>query len=214
LTEMTHTLHRTGDLSSLQKDYVVLVMSCRGFNDAGATPKLVEALQILAKFDPINLGDMKTGSIWARDYNFKRIMESATDTSIFHGVYRDIGTVKKVVKALKEASLGMSVVVSGLYDEVSAMSREIGVKPHTVFASIGVWGKTKLLPERAEVLDIITMSGHGMVSRYLVAKLAKDVQTRKISSDEAARTMAKCCTCGIFNVERCKELIESLTRNQ
>jgi len=189
-------------------------MSCRGFNDAGATPRLVEALRILAQFDPVNLGDMKTGSIWARDYNLKRIVESATDTSVFHGVYRDVESAKKVVKALKEANLGMSVVVSGLYDEVSAMSHDIGVKPHTVFASIGVWGKTKLLPERGEVLDIITMCGHGMVSRYLVTKLAKDVQTKKISSDEAARTMAKCCTCGIFNVERCKELIESLTRKQ
>jgi len=211
---MTHTLHRTGDLGSLKTDYVVLVMSCRGFNDAGATPKLVEALQTLAKFDPINMGDMKTGSIWARDYNFKRIVDSATDTSIFHGVYRNIETVKKVVKALKEANLGMSVVVSGLYNEVSDMAREIGVKPHTVFASIGLWGKTKLLPERGEVLDIITMCGHGMVSRHLVTKLAKDAQIGKISSDEAARTMAKCCTCGIFNVERCKELVEKMTRKQ
>ncbi|MGD0328897.1 MAG: hypothetical protein ABSB40_00450 [Nitrososphaeria archaeon] len=207
---MTHTLHRTGDTSSLKKDYVVLVMSCRGFNDAGATPKLVEALKIMAGFNPINMGDMKTGSIWTRDYNFESIVKKATDTSIFHGVYREIETVKKVVKALKEADLGMSVVVSGLYDEVSSAVQEVGLRPHTVMTSLGIWGKTELLPKQSEVLDIMTMCGHGMISRNLVTKLANDVKLGRISSDEAARTIAKCCTCGIFNVERAKVLIDSL----
>ncbi|MEM2210453.1 MAG: hypothetical protein QW372_00095 [Nitrososphaerales archaeon] len=209
---MTHTLHRTGEIESLKKDYVVLVMSCRGFNDAGAAPKLVEALKILARYNPINMGDMKTGSIWTKDHNFEKIVEKATDTSIFHGVYKDIETVKMVLKDLKDANLGMSVVVSGLYNETLNAAREIGLTPHTVMVSLGIWGKTDLLPEEPEILDIQTMCGHGLISKNLVKKLAKDVKLGIISSDEAARTLAKCCTCGIFNVERAKELIEKLVK--
>lgn len=207
---MTHTLHRSGRIESLKNDYVVLVMSCRGFNDEGAAPTLVKALDVMSKFDPINMGDMKTGSIFTRGYDYRRIVEKATDTSVFHAVYPDIGTVRRVLKALKEADLGMSVVVSGLYKEIDRASRAVSLAPHTVNISLGVWGRTDLLPKEPEVMDILTMCGHAMVSRNLVRKLVGDVRRGKITSGEAAKMMAKCCTCGIFNWKRAAELIDTL----
>ena len=36
---MTHTAHRSGELESLQNDFVFLMMSAKGFNDKEATPK-------------------------------------------------------------------------------------------------------------------------------------------------------------------------------
>jgi len=207
---MTHTLHRSGTIESLKKDYIVIVMSCRGFNDKEAAPMLCKALEILSKFNPINMGDMKTGSIFTRGFTFKKIIEKATDTSIFHAAFSDMHTVKNVLKALKEADLGMSVVVSGLYEEVKKACADIGLAPHTVNISLGVWGRTDLLPKEPEVMDIMTMCGHAMISRNLIHKLVRDVRCEKIAPEEAGRTMAKCCTCGIFNWKRAAELIESL----
>ncbi len=207
---MTHTLHRTGNVDSLRGDYVTLVMSCRGFNDAGATPTLCKALEILSKFGPVNMGDMKTGSIYTRGYDYKKIVEKATDTTIFHAVYKDAPTVRNVLKALKEADLGMSVVVSGLHDDVTNATHAVGLTPHTVNISLGVWGRKDLLPKEPEVMDILTMCGHAMVSRNLVHKLVRDVKRGKITCGEAARAMARCCTCGIFNVERAALLVQSL----
>jgi len=204
---MTHTSHRTGTIESLKGDYVVLVMSARGFNDKGAAPKLVEALKILSRFNPVNMGDMKTGSVYRPGYNLKRLVKEATDTSIFHGVYTNIETVKKVLKALKEADLGMSVVVGGLFDEVKKACVETGLLPHTVLFSLGVWGRTDLLPKEHEVKDIATMCGHAMVSNALIRKLAKDVKRGKLSPEQAATTLARGCTCGIFNTERAAKLI-------
>jgi len=206
---MTHTAHRTGTIEDLEGDYVVLVMSARGFNDKGAAPKLAEALKILSKFNPVNMGDMKTGSVYRPGYNLRRLVKEATDTSIFHGVYTNIETVKKVLKALKEADLGMSVVVSGLFEEVKKACLEIGLSPHTVLFSLGVWGRTDLLPKEPEIRDIATMCGHAMVSNALIRKLARDVKRGKLSPEQAAASLAKGCTCGIFNTERASKLIEA-----
>lgn len=175
-------------------------------------PRLVKALEIMAKFNPVNMGDMKTGSILTRGYNLRKIMERATDTSIFHAVYTDIGTVRKVLRALKKADLGMSVVVSGLYDQVARAALMVGLKPHTVHISLGVWGRTELLPKDSEVIDTLTMCGHALISRNLVYKLARDVKRERISPEEAGRTMAKCCSCGAFNPLRAAGLVESLSK--
>ncbi|MEM2875606.1 MAG: hypothetical protein QXL67_01450 [Candidatus Bathyarchaeia archaeon] len=209
---MTHTLHRQGSVESLKSDYVVLVMSCRGYNDKGATSKLVKALEILSSFNPVNMGDMKTGSVYTRGFTYKTIVEKATDTSIFHAVFTDVETVAKALEALKKADLGMSVVVSGLYGEVSKAVEKVGLKPHTVNVSLGIWGRIDLLPKDPEVMEIITMCGHAMVSKNLVYKLASDVKRGKTVPEEAARSMAKCCTCGVFNLKRAADIIERLSR--
>lgn len=205
---MTHTLHRTGTAESLKGDYVVLAMSSRGLNEKGAATKLAEVLRILSKFDPINMGDMRTASIFNKER--KSLVEGVTDTSIVHAVFGDISTVENALKALKEANLGMSVVVSGLFDEIASVCRKIGLKPHTVNISLGIWGRTDLLPKESEIMDIVTMCGHAMISRGLVRKLAKDVKSQKITAEEAAKTLARACTCGIFNWKRGSQLVESL----
>lgn len=209
---MTHTLHRQGTEESLKNDYVLLVMSCRGYNDEGAAPKLVKALEILSRFNPVNMGDMKTGGIYTRGFTYRTMVDKVTDTSIFHAVYTDLETVREVLMALKEADLGMSVVVSGLYGEVSKAAEKAGLRPHTVNISLGIWGRTDLLPKDPEVVEIMTMCGHSMISKNLIYKLASDIRRGKTVPEEAARTMAKCCTCGIFNLKRAAGIIELLSQ--
>ncbi len=207
---MTHTLHRQGTYEELKEDFVVLVMSARGFNDKGAAPKLAEALRIISKHNPVNIGDMTQGSRYRAGFRIDpvgKLLEGVHDRSIFHGVFTDLGTVKKVVDDLKKADLGMSVVISGLYDEVKKIAR-----PHTVNISLGIWGKTELLPKHEEVLKICTMCGHQFVSRHLVMKLAQDVKRGRITAEEAAEVMAACCSCGIFNPVRAVKLVKQLVQ--
>ncbi|MCS7365922.1 MAG: hypothetical protein NDF54_10830 [archaeon GB-1867-035] len=59
---MTHSLHRLGDYENLRNDYVVLVMSAKGFNDKGSAVKLKRALELSFKYNPVNYGDIKTGN--------------------------------------------------------------------------------------------------------------------------------------------------------
>jgi hypothetical protein len=46
---MTHTLHRTGDIESLKKDFPMLTHVARGFNDVGAGERLKQMAEISEK---------------------------------------------------------------------------------------------------------------------------------------------------------------------
>jgi len=117
------------------------------------------------------------------------------------------------LKKLKERKkkTGVSIVVSGLFDEVNDCLEKLGLPPHTVLFSLGYFGKTELLPKE-EVLEITTMCGHHMISSNLVEKFARDIKDGKITTEEAVRVMAKQCVCGAFNKARACKLIEALPK--
>jgi hypothetical protein len=56
---MTHTLHRRGDLESLNCDYIVFTMSAKKFNEEGSAEKMRRFLKILLDHRPVNFGDMQ-----------------------------------------------------------------------------------------------------------------------------------------------------------
>ena len=101
---------------------------------------------------------------------------------------------------------GISIVVSGIFDEVFAVCKEVGIIPHTVNMSLGTWGKKELLPE-APILEICTMCGHAMISANLVKSLISRVKKGAISPEDAAVEMGKQCTCNVFNTVRAAELV-------
>ncbi|UCH01791.1 MAG: hypothetical protein JSV20_08125 [Candidatus Bathyarchaeota archaeon] len=206
MIETTHTLHRQGD--SLKEDYVVLTMSAKGVNEEGASPKLARSLKIMLKAGAVNLGDMKTGNIYR--VNLEQMINHVDNRSIVHGVFVNKNDLIKVLCFLKDADLGMSVVVSGVFDEVFGAVKKTGLKPHSVNISLGVWGKRELLP-REEYLKISTMCGHGMISPFLIEKLVLDVKKERVTLDKASRKLAECCVCGVFNSERAAKLIRNLT---
>ncbi|MDI6824058.1 MAG: hypothetical protein QME93_04380 [Bacillota bacterium] len=76
--------------------------------------------------------------------------------------------VVELIRELKEADLGVSVVISGLHDVVEDMVRQPGLKRiHTREFSLGSHGRLELLPEY-EILEFTTMCGHAMVASGLV----------------------------------------------
>jgi len=44
---VTHTLHRQGEIGSLKKDYVVMVMAAQKFDDSGSSEKVRKRLNSL-----------------------------------------------------------------------------------------------------------------------------------------------------------------------
>jgi hypothetical protein len=204
---MTHTLHRLGNTGNLADDFVVFAMSAKDINEKGSAALLRRFMEICFEFDPANAGDMKTGNILA--CSRQDILDNIRDVSIVHAVFTDENTVAALLKRIKQADLGVSVVVSGLFDRVAAAADEAGLRQHTVECSGGIWGKTRKLPP-ADVLQITTMCGHGMVAAALVEHYARRIRHGKITVEEAALRLAEPCVCGVFNPVRAARLLQAV----
>lgn len=205
---MTHTLHRRGNEESLSRDYVLLCMAAKGINEDGSDEKMREFLRINLRHDPVNAGDMRTGNMF--NSTIEEILGKVNSTSIVHGVFKDRETVTKVLRDLKEADLGMSVVVSGPFKCVGELLKAIGLGPHSVDYSGGIWGNTAKLPPD-EILEVTTMCGHAMVASNLVKSLADEVKSGNRSAEDAGKELAGLCECGIFNPSRAAELLKKMT---
>ena len=204
---MTHTLHRRGTPENLANDYVVFAMSAKGINEKDSATKMRQFMQIAQRYNPVNLGDMKTGNTYS--VGTEKVMADIKDTSIVHVVFTDLETVAKVVQEVKDADLGMSVIISGLFDSAKECCQKTGLALHTVEHSLDIWGKTeKLAP--GDVLEVTTMCGHGMVAANLVVSMAEDIKAGRLSPEEAAEELAKQCCCGIFNPVRAAELLGAM----
>ena len=121
---------------------------------------------------------------------------------------RKADAVKEVLKELKNEHLGISIVVSGLIDEITNIAKESGLKPHTALLSLGIHGKKSLLP-KDNILEITTMCGHGLVGEGLVESVIEKIKSKQLTPKEGARLLAQPCPCGIFNTDRCEELLKN-----
>jgi hypothetical protein len=204
---MSHTLHRCGKHDDLKNDFVVFCMSAKTVNAKGSGPKMRKFFEILKKYPAVNFGDVKTGSRFNSDW--QTIHDGYKDQSVAHYVFSDAEGVGQILKELKEADLGLSVIVSGVFEKVGELCRQAGLPMHTVEYSGGVMGRTERLP-KGPVLAITTMCGHGLVSTNLVKKMATQVKKGKKSLPEAAAELAKPCMCGVFNAQRAERLLMEL----
>jgi hypothetical protein len=204
---MTHTLHRVGTPENLSKDFIFLCMAAKNINEEGSDEKMKEFLRIMMRHNPVNVGDMRTGNMYHTDT--KDIVDKVTSTSIVHGVFTDTKTVVDILKELKKADLGMSVVVSGVCSTVKECCQKAGLAPHSIDYSAGIWGKTGKLPPK-EVLEVTTMCGHAMVASSLVRHMVQDIKKGARTADDAAKELAKECECGIFNPARAASLLSAM----
>jgi hypothetical protein len=204
---MTHTLHRRGDRESFENDYIVFTMSAKKFNEEGSEEKMRKFLEILIRHNPVNFGDMQTGNRYVKDPS--EIFDRMATTSIVHGVFTDRTVVTEVLKELKAADLGISVVVSGIHDKTETCCREDGLQKHTVEHSLGIFGELDRLPGE-ETLQITTMCGHGMVPANLVERIAVEIKRGKKTFREGAVELTRPCVCGIFNPVRAENLLRKL----
>ena len=204
---MTHTLHRRGDRESLGQDYIVFTMSAKKLNEEGSAERMTKFLGILLKHRPVNYGDMVTGNCYVKSR--EEIVRNIQSTSIVHGVFTDEEEVVEILKELKEADLGMSVVISGIHDATETGCRKSGLAKHTVENSLGIFGQYKKLPAD-EILQLTTMCGHGMVPANLVERVITEIKRGKKSVREGAMELTRPCHCGIYNPIRAERLLHRL----
>ena len=206
---MTNTLHRQGTVEELKGDYVIFVTTARGITREGSAPKIHEFLRICNKYNPINIGSSKLGSVLQDDVKFQDLLDNLEDGATSAAVFTDLDTLQKVLAELVKADLGISINVSGLLDSVQECCHRNGIERHSVEHSLGFWGSRDLLPER-EILALNTLCGHGMVSFNLIRKMMEYVKLRKLTPKEAAKIMGKCCECAVFNTTRAERLLEKM----
>lgn len=205
---MSHTLHRIKTESGKTDDYVVLIMPARGINNKDCINVYRKYMQLLYSFKPVNMGGLKIGTLASN--SFEELMENVTeDAPMLHAVYRDRDTLIEVMKALKAADYGYSVVVSGLVDDVDCCAKSAGIQRHSVDLTLGIWGDTSKLPPEG-ILEITTMCGHAMVSANLVNKMIEDIRKGIIRPRKAAEKLAEPCACGIFNTDKAERLLREL----
>ena len=188
---MTNTLHRRGAREELERDYI-LKCSLADSNREGRAEKIKAFVDIVRKHGPIAV----------------RFPDGSTP-EVHEFVFDNTAAVSAALADLKSADLGISVIVSGLIDQVSWCCREAGLSLHTVEHSLGIMGRRERLPA-TDIVDIGSLCGHGMVSHNLIGKMVEMVKTRRLSSETAAAYLAKPCTCGAFNPSRAKEILERL----
>lgn len=204
---MTHTNHRQGTAESLRDCFVVLAMAARGINDGDAQGALQRFLQLARRHGPVNAGNMLAGNVYTLG-GLERLGEDVRG-SIVHAAFNDEDALVAFLCDLREADLGVSIVISGLMDQVRECCERADLHRHTIEYSLGVWGRTERLPE-PEVLEITTMCGHGQIAFELVRHMVKEVARGGLSLDEAAVALAKPCVCGIFDPTRAKRLLQRM----
>jgi len=183
---MTHTLHRSGDETELSSDFVVFSMPAKGYNDRNIKERVNQNYKILHTCNAVNIGGYDSG------------------------VYTNEQDLEKALIALKEADLGVSIVVSGNFKDIFEVCKRLNIHPHTVEFSLGIFGKKELLPKE-EILEITTMCGHGLISPSYVEDIIGRVRRGKVSAIKGAKELAKACYCGVFNPVRAARLIEKLS---
>jgi len=216
---MTHSLHRQGTKENLSKDFTMYCLPAVGINDKGSGSKRWRFLEIALRNNAVNAGEADIGNIMvhSRQELSDRVgdrFRNKPGDGVGDGMAPCICCASKedVVNILKEtleADLGLSIVMQGVLEEVEDCLRQVGLKPHTVHHSLGVWGKTEKLPGK-EILEITTMCGHGMASPNLVKQCIKDIISGRTTPREAARLLAQQCVCGIFNTSRAEALLERI----
>jgi hypothetical protein len=206
---MTHMLHRQGTVESLADDFTMLTIRARGYNDGGLW-RMQKILEMASRYPIVNFGDIKNGSKFTT--TLETILTSSDQTlPILHMVFTNKDDATLFMKDLKEADLGISVVASGIFEEIFQCCKKVGITPHTANHSLGVFGRTERLPSD-EILQVTTMCGHSLVPVALVKKMIADVQKGKVSPDTAAERLARNCLCGIFNPKRAAKILRLIVK--
>jgi hypothetical protein len=209
---MSHAAHRLGTRDELRSDYNLLVKPYKALDDVDektkeeAICKTEKMADIAFENGAVNLG-RRSGCIGRGD-DYQGIMKWRSLQGFF-AAFSDKEKLKNVLKEYKKQDYGISVVAGGLIDEIFAMCKEIGIKPHTILYSLGVWGKTELLPGE-DHMKITTLCGHHMVSPAMIDHYVEMIKKGKISPEAASKKLAGPCVCGIFNTDRTVEVLKRM----
>lgn len=205
---MTDTLHRVVAEVDLGKEFIVFCALAKGHNEKGWGLKAKLFAEIALKYDPLNIGDIAQFIHKGTRGKVKEIIENVSDGSDeVKVVLNNINAVKALLKELRNASLGISICVTGDEDILQNALKDIGIQAHSIEHSLGVRGRIEKLPPRT-IMELSTMCGHGMVTFNGVKTIMDRVKMGKMTTKEAAEYLSIPCVCGIFNPERAQRILE------
>jgi hypothetical protein len=234
---MTNTLHRYSEHYAfdrppnpqpVQDDFIVFAMASRGINDDDLVEKYRAFLRLALKHNPINIGDATKGGMlrprqdlnpkahWKRDQrpNPEEVIAGIDGHTTVAAVFASYQDMKAFIDDVRGAKLGISVNISAPIEEAERCCRETGITRHSVEYSLGFCGRVDKLPD-ATVLELTTMCGHGMLSAHFVKKMIDWAKENRRSPAELANTMARFCSCGVFNTSRAERILnEARTKNR
>jgi hypothetical protein len=234
---MTNTLHRYSEHYAFEpppnpqpvnNDFIVFAMASRGINDEQLVEKYRIFLRLALKHNPVNIGDATKGGVlrprrdmnptahWKREQlpDPEEVIAGIEGHTTVAAVFDNYENLKAFVDEVHNANLGISINISAPIDEAQRCCRETGIARHSVEYSLGFCGRVDKLPN-ATVLELSTMCGHGMVSAQFVEKMIEWVKENRRTPAEVSRTMARFCSCGVFNISRAERILnEARTKNR
>ena len=227
---MTNTLHRYSEHyasaaplhpKAIRDDYIVFAMASRGINDDNLVEKYRTFLRLALKHQPVNIGDAtKGGSVrprqdlnpsahWRRDHQLdhEQVIAEIEGHTTVAAVFDNYTAVENFVEELQAADLGISINISAPIDEAKRCCDDAGIVRHSVEYSVGFSGRVDKLPD-ATTLELSTMCGHGMIAANFAKKMLDWVREDRRTPEEAARYMARFCSCGVFNIVRAERIMK------
>jgi hypothetical protein len=234
---MTNTLHRYSEHYASEKpakpapvgdDFIVFAMASRGINDDGLVEKYRAFLRLALKHHPVNIGDAAKGGMlrptqdlnpkahWKRDHRSypEEVIAGIEGHTTAAAVFDNFENMKAFVDDVRNANLGISVNISAPIEDAARCCRDTGITRHSVEYSLGFCGRVDRLPD-ATVLELTTMCGHGMISANFAKKMIDWVKENRRSPAAVACTMARFCSCGVFNLSRAESILnEARTKNR
>jgi hypothetical protein len=202
---MTNTLHRKGNAESLKGDFVVFATPSGPIPELGK--KLIRFTQICLRHRPINMNHVDRDGM--HHVNPRRIQQEMANKIGMTATFDNSNALAAVIAELKDADLGVSINVSGLLETVRACCNQAGLERHSAEQSLGIFGKTELLPQWP-VVELNSLCGHGLVSFNLISRIVDEVKTERMTPQDGAYHLAKPCQCGAFNPSRAKQVLEQL----
>jgi len=200
---MTHTLNRLGlDEKTPEEEFVFLCMVNQREKSSKADA-MIKIAETVFKYSPDNFIGAPNG------FTQEDVVALAPATGIVTAVFTNKEDVLDLIKDIKSQHLGISVVVSGLFNDVRTLCQASGLTEHTFHISLGIYGKTENLPDQ-QTLEITTQCGHGLISPHLVKYIACKIRKGKMSTDQGAQQLIKPCVCGIGNKKRIQEILKQM----
>lgn len=200
---MTHTLNRRGISEDESGEEIVFLCMIPASERGNKEQEMKQMAETVLKYQPVNIIFAPLGM------DKERIIELTGRGTIVTAVFTDKSAVRNLVQEIKSKKLGISVVLSGLFEDVHDICSWAGLKEHTYNISLGIHGKTEKLPDE-KTLQITTQCGHALISPHYVKHIVKKIKKGKINSEEGADLLIKPCVCGIGNPCRIRKTLDEM----
>ncbi len=201
---MTHTLNRRGLSEAKPSEEIVVLFMVQRQEKEQKISGMVPILETVLKYKPANIIGAPMG------LNEEQIRNLVPRGGIITAVFNNRDDVLKIIAEVKAKKLGISMVLSGLFSDVRCLCQANDLKEHTYNVSLGIFGKTKRLPDE-KTLEIITQCGHALISPLLVKDIVRKIKRGKMTPEEGAKILIKPCVCGIGNPQRMEKLLTEIS---